>query len=621
MELGQEIIHQQLFFRRELKERVYWFITLRWFAVGAGALGLGAAALLDLDIPLGPPAVIVLFILSYNLVFRAVGRRLEAAGPAEVSPFVVFAHAQISLDLFSLFLLIFFSGGLASPLLLFVIFHVILAGILLSPWSCHAYALVVVLALGGLIGLHQLGLVPVLDGRLFGSWLFYTPRLPEVLAPYLAFSSGLLVAAFLITSVKAALQHKGREVLRISRQLEESNAKLSSLYGMIKEIDAHTGLDRLMEAAVQNAARIMGVKACSIKLLDQERQCLRFAATYGLSEDYLSKDCIRIEESAINRQILEGSLYSIGDVEKADHFQYPENVRHEGIASMLCLPLKVESRILGVFCVYSGEPHFFTENDAGFFSLMTDLTALAMEKVRREETKLWFLNKAAHQLRSPLSAIQSMLGVVDGGYLGPISLRQKETVTRCLRRLSILQEVINDLLKLAVERKEAGAARFHAVDPGASIRTLASLYQVQAEEKGLRIEFKIQNGVPPVRGREDLIDELFSNLISNAIKYTPGGGRVEVELSYSPPSLILFEVRDTGIGISEEDQKRLFNEFFRSEAARAMEEGGTGLGLVIVKEILDRLEGGLQVESRVGEGTRISCRLPAAGPEAGLPEG
>ena len=612
VDLGRQIVDQQAFFKRELKERVYWFIRLRWLAGGGGLLGGAAVHFLGLALPALPLVLIALFILGYNLVFVWVGKRLDASPTAEARPFQVFVHGQISLDLLALFLLIYFTGGLTSPLMIFTIFHVVLAGILLSPASCFFYACLILLVMGGILiwqpqGYPHSGL-PWLEALPF----FRDLAFANFLIPYLAFAGGLLIGAYLISSVKVALQTKGRELMRISKELDNSNSKLRSLYEMIKEVQAHSHPKKLMDAATSQAAAIMGVRACSIKLLDESGTCLRFASTYGLSEDYLSKDCISLEKSAVNRQIMEGSLKSIGHIGEESSFQYPEDVIKEGIASMLCLPLKVEQKTLGVFCVYSDETYYFDENDVNFFSLVSDLTALALEKLNRELTKTWFLNKAAHQLRSPLSAIQSMLQVLARGYLGELTEKQQENVVRCEKRLAILQAVINDLLKLASGREEVGPLKLAPVNLENVLSGLEPLYRSQAADKGIHLEWCPQKNLPPGLGQERMLDDLFSNLISNALKYTSAGGRVTVTLASAGPGKILFEVADTGIGIPEADLPHVFSEFFRGSNAKQMHEEGTGLGLIIVREILDRLGGSIRVESKVGQGTRMSCLLPAA---------
>jgi signal transduction histidine kinase len=118
--------------------------------------------------------------------------------------------------------------------------------------------------------------------------------------------------------------------------------------------------------------------------------------------------------------------------------------------------------------------------------------------------------------------------------------------------------------------------------------------------------------VPELLADGKLLDELFGNLISNAIKYTPPGGKVRVSLAAERDHRVRFEVSDSGIGIPEEDLSRLFTEFFRAENAKALAEEGTGLGLVIVKEVLDFLGGSISVKSKVGEGTTLTCLLPPA---------
>jgi signal transduction protein with GAF and PtsI domain len=112
----------------------------------------------------------------------------------------------------------------------------------------------------------------------------------------------------------------------------------------------------------------MGVKGCSIKLVDEEAKTLRFASTYGLSQDYLAKGKVDIDKSPINRRIFEGAVWAIGSIDEKDYFQYPEDIQKEGIASMICLPLRVEKKIFGIFCVYSDESYRFQEGDIQFFS-------------------------------------------------------------------------------------------------------------------------------------------------------------------------------------------------------------------------------------------------------------
>ncbi len=601
MELGYELIREQLFFRRELRERVFWFIHLRWAAVGLGLLGCWLAFLAGEALEYQSLVSVLLGIACYNMILLFLGSRMQVE-TREVGSFVLFAHAQICLDLLALFLILYLTGGSQSPLLVFVIFHIILAGILLSRRSCFLYAGAVILALAGMMCLENAGVL-MQRRPLLG---------PEMLlwSRFGALGVALLVGAFLITQVVHSLRLKGRELLRVSAELESTSSRLKALYDMVKEMGGETDLQRLMDSATRLAATIMGVKACSIKLLDQEQRYLRFASTYGLSQDYLSKGAIEVARSPINQRIIEGAFYAIGSIREKDYFQYPEDVQREGIVSMLCLPLRVERRILGVFCVYGDQSYHFGEQDTAFFSLMTDLTALAIERLRGELTKAWFFHKAAHQLRSPLHALLSMFKVLQEGYLGELNQKQKEAVARCENRIRLMGELVEDLLKIGQRRSETSPRSLKPMNLGDAIRQVTSLFLEQAKAKGVVLELDIKEPMPDVLADEGLLDEVLTNLISNGIKYTPAGGIVRICLVKEGRGWLRLEVSDTGIGIPKEELPQLFTEFFRASNARATVEHGTGLGLVIVKEALSRMRGSIQVKSRQGEGTTFTCLIP-----------
>lgn len=614
MGLDRELLKEQLSFRTELKERVYWFIKLRWIAFAVALAGAGAAYFFELPVPFVPLLIILFFIFVYNFIFLLIWHQLESLDPAITKPFETFAHTQISLDLIALFLAMYFTGGIYSPLLWFVIFHVILAGILLSPASCFIYGGGVIAILGALLALTYTPLPPVLADLIRAPLFPYHTESSRILTLYTTLTGSILISAFLITSVNLSLRTKVRELIRVSQELDASNAKLTSLYEIVKEMGLYANMQQLLDSAARQAAQVMGVKACSIKLLDENKKTLRFVSAFGLSEDYIAtKASVNIEKSPINRKIIEGSVHAIGKIDEKDYFQYPEDIQKEGISSMLCLPLRVENVIFGVFCVYSAESNYFQENDVAFFSLMSDLTALAIENLRSDLNKSWFLKKAAHELRAPFNTVYSMLKMIRQGYLGPINEKQEETITRCERRIELLGHLIDDLLKLGIKRSQSGKVDMHPVDCGRMVSRIVGLFQSQAEAKNIGIECFIENNVPLIHGEEKLLDEVFTNLISNAIKYTPPDGKVLVTLAPHDAGCVRFEIADTGIGIPEEDLPRLFGEFFRADNAKEFSEDGTGLGLVIVKEILDRLDGTITVKSTVGEGTTFTCLLRTTG--------
>ena len=625
MQLGNELIREQLFFRKELIERLPWLIRLRGIAAGAGLAGCAAVYFFLQTLPPLSLVLVLFVVLLYNLLFRLIWQYVppfkyqkdlpltdpHVINAGEVQSFSNFAHLQISADLLALFFAIYYSGGIYSPLANFFIFHIILTGILLPPVSCYIYGILVFLVMGGLILLQEWGWVTIYPVWFQNSLLSNELGPNEIIIRYITLVTVILITAFLVTTIKLSLRTKGRELLKLSKELDESNTKLTALYEMVREMGLISESKALMDSATRQAARIMGVKACSIKLMDEQKKALRFASTYGLSEDYTkSKDKIDIRKSPINLKIIEGSVFAIGNIEERDYFQYPEDIRKEGIASMICLPLRVDKMVLGVFCVYSDKAHFFTESNVQFFALMSDLTALEIEKLNTQLNRSWFLQKSAHQLRSPLHTVISMLKILKNGYLGTMNVRQEETIERCKKRIEVLDSLIGDLLRLSISRANLSLDILRPVNAQRILVSLSGLFEAQAREKAVEIAFRVDESLPSVMAAERLLDDLFSNLISNAIKYTQPGGKVTVSLSHGEEGKIRFEVNDTGIGIPEDAYSHLFAEFFRAENAKSYTEDGTGLGLVIVKEILDQLKGTISVRSRIGEGSTFTCYIP-----------
>jgi K+-sensing histidine kinase KdpD len=610
MRPGYDLVKEQIFFRKELRERVLWVIKIRWVFAALALTSLAIAASMGFQLSVFPLAGVCTAVLVYNAAFAWVARWLESFDKPDLRLFSIFTHVQISCDLTALFVTVCLTGGMASPFLIFVTFHIILAGILLPPASTFIYVGAVLL-LTGLLTLAQqyptLGLPAVALQSPFSEPLGSKGPIPIL---FLTFAVAVLFSAFITTSIRMSLRSKGRNLLAISKELEASNARLVALYGMIREIGKHSSLKELLDSVTSQAANLMGVKACSIKLLDEQKKFLEFASTYGLSQDYLSKEKLDLEKSPINRAIIEGKSHIIGRIDEKDYFQYPEDIEREGISSMLCLPLHGNNITLGVFCIYSRRHYLFDQEDVDFISLMCDLTGIAIERVKWDMTKSWFMAKVAHNLRAPLGAVLSMLKLVRRRYLGTVNEKQDETLERCEIRLQLMADLISDLLRVGRERTEVGKSRLDPVAADEVLKTIQPLFTDHALQKGIHITFDICKSGLCVLASEGILEDLFANLISNAVKYTPTGGEVRVVLDLDEEDQVRFEVSDTGIGIPEEDIPRLFSEFFRTETAKQLVEEGTGLGLVIVKEIVDRLGGKVRVASKEGEGTCMTCLIP-----------
>jgi signal transduction histidine kinase len=174
-----------------------------------------------------------------------------------------------------------------------------------------------------------------------------------------------------------------------------------------------------------------------------------------------------------------------------------------------------------------------------------------------------------------------------------------------------LARLTDDLLKLS--RIEAGRLDLESgpVSVPGLVNGCVETARLRAESKGVCITVELPKGLPPVRGDAVQLGEVLQNLVDNALQYTPAGGRIDVT-AYSNGNEVIFTVSDTGIGIPESDLGRIFERFYRVDAARAREAGGTGLGLSIARHIVDAHGGRIWVESAVGQGSRFRFSIDSA---------
>lgn len=218
---------------------------------------------------------------------------------------------------------------------------------------------------------------------------------------------------------------------------------------------------------------------------------------------------------------------------------------------------------------------------------------------------------ASHELRTPLTSILGYVRVLgeEGDELTVEHRRFLGVIERNARRLL---DLVSDLLFVA--RVDAGGIRLERerVDLAAIVRDCLEIHRQRAETGGLTLSFVPDGGVPAVDGDPGRLAQLVENLVANAIKFTPGGGRIEVRLSGDAPGGLLLEVEDTGLGVPADEQERLFERFFRSSTARAAAIQGTGLGLAIAKAIVDAHGGRISFTSQEGVGTVFHVELPAA---------
>lgn len=231
-----------------------------------------------------------------------------------------------------------------------------------------------------------------------------------------------------------------------------------------------------------------------------------------------------------------------------------------------------------------------------------DAMADSVERDRELERRL--TTDVAHELRTPLMAIQSTVEAMVDGVFEADEMRL-ETVNSEVQRLSRLVDAI---LKLSRLENRSTPIKKTVVDVGQLISGIVATHEAFVADSGLTLTYEMESGVC-VKGDADMIRQATANLISNAVRYTPEGGHITVRVQRGD-IMACIVVEDTGIGLSPDEAKMVFSRFWRADAGRDRESGGLGIGLSVVKEIVDRHGGWVQVEGRKGEGARFTIHIP-----------
>jgi signal transduction histidine kinase len=241
----------------------------------------------------------------------------------------------------------------------------------------------------------------------------------------------------------------------------------------------------------------------------------------------------------------------------------------------------------------------------GAIGLFHDVSKVdAMDKLRSD-----FLSMVSHELKAPLSSLLMQISVVLDGLAGEVTPKQADMLGKAKEKTKGMITLVNDILDYRRLQEGKSIQKIEGLDLAEILQRTIELMRLSAEEKGVSITCEIAEDLPLFSGDRGGMEAVFVNLVSNAIKYTPRGGKVDVSLNKKDKEIRLV-VADTGIGISSNDIDRIFEKFYRIKTERTKSIAGSGLGLSIVKGIVDAHGGEVHVRSEEGKGTTFTVILP-----------
>ena len=410
-------------------------------------------------------------------------------------------------------------------------------------------------------------------------------------------------------------------------ELTRTVGQLTALHRVGQAISATLDLQTVLTTIVANAVQLAGLDAGVIYEYDERSQSFELRASQNFDDQSvaaLRNDVIRRGEGAVGTSALTREPTQVPD-SHADG--YPPRLREllgrAGFRALLAVPLLREDQVIGALTVIRRTPGPFATDMLELLKTFASQSALAIQNARLfrevEETgrrlevatrhKSEFLANMSHELRTPLNAIIGFSEVLIERMFGELNPKQAEYLNDIHGSGRHLLSLINDILdlsKIEAGRMELELSEF---DLPQAVEAAVALLKERAQRHAIALHVDVEPGLQTLRADERKFKQILLNLLSNAVKFTPDGGSVTVA-ARSCGEAIEVSVSDSGVGITEQDQKSLFEEFSQVGTDGARKAEGTGLGLALTRRFVELHGGIIAVRSSPGQGATFSFTLP-----------
>jgi signal transduction histidine kinase len=408
-------------------------------------------------------------------------------------------------------------------------------------------------------------------------------------------------------------------------QLRLRSRQLTSLVNTAQVIISESNLDEILDQITAQTFRLLKTRLCSVFLLNEDASELVLRACHGGSTLYRDKPNLRTEDSLLGSVISRHKPVTVVDVGKEKGYIQNDIARKERLVSMLAVPLIFAGKAIGVLAVYTQERHRFSNDEIKLLVTLGDLSAVAIEKGRllarvvemeeklRASERLSALGllaaEIAHEIRNPLTVMQMLFhALVESLQLDTTTRRDAELIGEKMRQMNRILDQVLSFARSSEPIKEA-------VHPRQVIDDVFLLTRHKLQQQGVDIRISVPEEIPLFRADREQVEQVLLNLILNAAEAMPKGGTLRLSATLEQfedePHLVL-AVRDNGQGMSADQIANLFAPFL------TYKESGTGIGLAIVKKIMENHQGKVQVESKLAQGTKFKLLFPIADPNAAV---
>ena len=398
-------------------------------------------------------------------------------------------------------------------------------------------------------------------------------------------------------------------------QLRLKGRQLTSLVNIAQMIISETNLDETLNQITVQTQRLMKARICSVFLLNDDATELVLRACEGGTKLYREKPNLSVEDSLLGTVVKRRKPFAVVDVVVEKGYVQTDVARQEKLVSMLAVPLIFAGKEQGVLALYTQKRHRFSNDEIKLLTALGDLSAVAIEKGRllarvvdmeeklRASERLSALGllaaEIAHEIRNPLTVMQMLFhALVEGMHLDATSQRDAKLISEKMRQMNRILDQVLSFARSSEPTKEA-------VDAQLLIDDVFLLTRHKLLRQGVDVRSSVSGPLPTFRADRAQIEQVLLNLILNAAEAMPKGGALRLSAAremIEDKAHIVIGVRDNGPGMSPSQMDNLFAPFL------TYKESGTGIGLAIVKKIMENHQSKVQVESKVGQGTRF--KLP-----------
>ncbi|HXG51780.1 MAG TPA: GAF domain-containing protein [candidate division Zixibacteria bacterium] len=412
------------------------------------------------------------------------------------------------------------------------------------------------------------------------------------------------------------------------QQTAEKAKELSALYSVAAIAAGVLDVHALLHQSMRKVLEIFGFTAARIYIVDDETREIRLAAQEGFPPDFVAPASYRPGEGLVGEVIESGRTLTFEDMRNDPAYQRMAKARlmlQAGFRASFFIPLRVRGETLGVMNLVKSEPHAFSPNELQLINAIAYHLGIAVEnasifaRLRRKtadlekanRTKDEFLSVMSHELRTPLNVVMGYTELIRKGMFGQVNTEMENAILKIVKQTHKLLSMIDSILLATKIEAGAVAAERREVDVLDLMNDLKSSYDL-LPRPGVRLEWKVQAGMPPLRADGDKLRSILQNLIDNAIKFTERGC-VTVSAAHFPEAdRTEFSVADTGIGIDPAKAEAIFEKFYQVDSSETRTYGGMGLGLYIVKRLAELLGGRVAVRSELGKGATFTVAIPSS---------